>query len=119
MQSASVIHLEDHRLSRAGKAAGERESSVAAAVAAPIPTLAADFGAAVPADAEADARRASWHYPPAVPIVDWFPPARTIKADVDTMFEALRLLAIAGAAAIVSGLFLATLAGAFALAVGN
>lgn len=125
MSNASVICLEDHRLSRQRAATTTRESPVAAAIAAPdpapapAPTVSRDFGAAVPADAEADARRASWHYPPATPIVDWFPPARTIESRVDMAIEGVRLFAIAGVAAIVAGTLLAAVAGAFAVVTGG
>lgn len=116
MPTATVIRLEDHRISASPLVAARAESPFAAALAAPD-YVAPDFGAAVPAEAEADARRASWHYPPAAPVVDWFPARRSAGSGGGVVMELLRLGVIAGAAAIVSGSIFATLAGAFALAV--
>lgn len=115
MPTATVVRLEDHRISARPPVAARAESPFAAAIAAPD-YVAPDFGAAVTAEAEADARRASWHYPPAAPVVDWFPPAASPLSAPGLVLEAMRLVLIAGTAAIVSGSIFATLAGAFALA---
>jgi len=91
MDTATVIRLEDHR------------KSAAPAV-------------SVLTESPGNARRApaaTFHYPPAQPIVDWMP-GRDVSDQVDAAFRWLAFFALAGAGAILAGAVLTTLAGAFA-----